>query len=103
MARRVEPRALHPTAIHSEEDPTMTPWTIEARPQPYARLAGLIYLFIIVFGGYTNGWEGYVPNAEDFRSSGYEVEWATPYAATTAAVLVREARRLAADLAQARP
>ncbi|MGZ9099104.1 MAG: DUF4386 domain-containing protein [Brevundimonas sp.] len=33
----------------------MKSWTIEARPQVYARLAGLIYLFVIVFGGYSEG------------------------------------------------
>lgn len=33
----------------------MTSWTIEARPQVYARFAGLIYLFVIVFGGYSEG------------------------------------------------
>lgn len=53
---------------------------------------------MVHFGGYTNGWDGYVPNAEDFRSSGYEVEWATPYAPEAATVLVREAQRLAKDL-----
>ena len=53
---------------------------------------------LVHFGGYTNGWDGYVPNAEDFGSNGYEVEWATPYAPEAAAVLAREARRLAADL-----
>ena len=33
----------------------MKSWTIEARPQVYARFAGLIYLFVIVFGGYSEG------------------------------------------------
>ena len=53
---------------------------------------------LVHFGGYTNGWDGYVPNAEDFGSNGYEVEWATPYAPEAAGVLAREAQRLAADL-----
>ena len=53
---------------------------------------------LVHFGGYTNGWDGYVPNAEDFASSGYEVEWATPYAPEAAGLLVREAQRLARDL-----
>ena len=43
-----------------KEDTEMNSWTIEARPQLYARLAGLIYLFVIVFGGYS---EGFVMNA----------------------------------------
>jgi len=77
---------------------------IGAPLEPFARIGVEIRadaaLPLVHFGGYTNGWEGYVPNAEDFQSSGYEVEWATPYAATTAAVLVREARRLATDLAR---
>lgn len=38
----------------------MKSWTIEARPQVYARFAGLIYLFVIVFGGYS---ESVVMNA----------------------------------------
>lgn len=38
-----------------ESEPEMKSWTIEARPQVYARLAGLIYLFVIVFGGYSEG------------------------------------------------
>lgn len=33
----------------------MKSWSIEARPQPYARLAGLIYLFVIIVGGYSEG------------------------------------------------
>lgn len=33
----------------------MKNWTIEARPQLYARSAGLIYLFVIVFGGWSEG------------------------------------------------
>ncbi|MBA3048770.1 MAG: DUF4386 domain-containing protein [Alphaproteobacteria bacterium] len=33
----------------------MKSWTIEARPQVYARLAGLTYLFVILFGGYSEG------------------------------------------------
>ncbi|MDI1326476.1 MAG: DUF4386 domain-containing protein [Brevundimonas sp.] len=33
----------------------MKSWTIEARPQLYARFAGLIYLFVIVFGGWSEG------------------------------------------------
>jgi len=33
----------------------MNRWTIEARPQLYARLAGLIYLYVIVFGGWSEG------------------------------------------------
>lgn len=33
----------------------MKSWTVEARPQLYARFAGLLYLFVIVFGGYSEG------------------------------------------------
>ena len=33
----------------------MQSWTIEVRPQLYARFAGLIYLFVIVFGGWSEG------------------------------------------------
>lgn len=33
----------------------MKSWTIETRPQVFARLAGLIYLFVIVFGGWSEG------------------------------------------------
>jgi len=29
----------------------------------------------VFFGGYTNGWIGYLPTAEEYPSGGYEVEW----------------------------
>lgn len=70
--------------------------------EPFARIGVEIRdakaAAMVHFGGYTNGWDGYVPNAEDFKSNGYEVEWATPYAPEAAGVLVREAQRLAKDL-----
>jgi hypothetical protein len=75
---------------------------IGAPLEPFARIGADIRESgaapLVHFGGYTNGWDGYVPNASDFESNGYEVEWATPYAPEAAAVLTREASRLAADL-----
>jgi hypothetical protein len=75
--------------------------------EPFARIGADIRASdaapFVHFGGYTNGWDGYVPNAEDFRSSGYEVEWATPYAPEAAAALTREATRLASDLMAVAP
>jgi hypothetical protein len=75
---------------------------IGAPLEPFARIGVEIresgVAPLVHFGGYTNGWDGYVPNASDFESNGYEVEWATPYAPEAAAVLAGEAQRLAADL-----
>jgi hypothetical protein len=52
------------------------------------------------FAGYTNGWQGYVPNAEDFPIGGYETEWAGAFSPEAAGVLVGEAVRLTEVLAQ---
>ncbi len=32
------------------------------------------------FGGYTNGWTGYLPTAEEFAFGGYAVDWNPVYA-----------------------
>lgn len=37
--------------------------------------------------GYSNGYEGYLPPADEFPMGGYEVEWASPFAEPAAAVL----------------
>jgi hypothetical protein len=41
------------------------------------------------FGGYTGGWYGYVPTAEEFPRQGYEVE-TSPYAPEAAAALAEQ-------------
>jgi hypothetical protein len=79
---------------------------IGAPLEPFARIGVDIRASgaapMLHFGGYSNGWDGYVPNAEDFTSSGYEVEWATPYAPEAAAALATGVRALAAELMAAR-
>ncbi|HKG24170.1 MAG TPA: hypothetical protein VKB09_00905, partial [Thermomicrobiales bacterium] len=39
------------------------------------------------FGGYTNGWAGYIPIADAYSQGGYEVD-TTPFAPEAAAILV---------------
>jgi hypothetical protein len=34
---------------------------------------------VTFFGGYTNGWSGYVPTRDEFPRGGYEVEWGSHY------------------------
>ncbi len=34
---------------------------------------------LVFFGGYTNGYYGYLPTAEEFALGGYEVEWMSVY------------------------
>lgn len=71
--------------------------------EPFARIGAEIRagskLPVTQFAGYTNGWEGYVPTADEFAKGGYEAEWATPYGPGAADVLVAEARRIIADIA----
>jgi hypothetical protein len=60
----------------------------EASPLPVTQLAG-----------YSNGWEGYVPTAEEYQRGGYEVEWATPYAPTAADTLIKASLAILNQLA----
>lgn len=40
------------------------------------------------FGGYTNGWAGYLPTAEEFAYGGYEVDWNPVYMGRVAGLLM---------------
>jgi hypothetical protein len=52
------------------------------------------------FGGYTNGWAGYIPTAEAYPQGGYEVD-TTPFAPEAAAILVEAAVAALTELAAA--
>jgi hypothetical protein len=77
---------------------------IGAPLEPFSRLGADVRaaspLPVTQLAGYTNGWEGYVPTAEEYQAGGYEVEWATPYAPTAAETLVKASLALLNDLAR---
>ncbi len=53
------------------------------------------------FGGYTGPWLAYIPTAEEYPKKGYEVD-TTPFAPEAAGMLVDEASRLLAEIAERR-
>ena len=76
---------------------------IGAPLEPFSRIGARIRdaapLPVVQFGGYTNGWQGYVPIAEAYSDGGYETEWATPYSPAAAEVVEKEALELLKTLA----
>lgn len=42
---------------------------------------------VTLLSGYTNGWSGYLPTADEFERGGYEVEWGSHYAPGAAEAL----------------
>jgi hypothetical protein len=65
----------------------------------------------VLFGGYTNGWIGYLPTPEEYLAGGYEVDWApigygtnsgwlTPAVPETAAELVTAATEMVLRLTE---
>jgi hypothetical protein len=75
---------------------------VGAPVEPFARIGATLREGfanrVVHMGGYTNGWEGYVPMADEYDHGGYEVEWATPYAPTAAETLIDHAQALARSL-----
>jgi hypothetical protein len=53
---------------------------------------------LTLFSGYTNGFTGYMPNAEAYPEGGYEV-WVTPYAPEAAGITVEKGLEIISQLA----
>ena len=72
--------------------------------EPFARTGAAIRerspFRVTQFAGYANGCIGYVPEAADFPFGGYEVEWAGPFTADAAEILIGEAVATLQTLAQ---
>ncbi len=51
------------------------------------------------FGGYTGGWAGYIPTAEEYPRGGYEID-TSPFTPEAANVLVEETVAALRDLKQ---